>query len=114
MLQTDFHQASITINMIDDVPKLGYYFLMGFPFIYFCVKKASFWEAPVECQIEFLPVFQKNPLGNVLNMLQTAFHRAAITRNMVDEVPKLGYYFRMGFPFIFFRCKKKQVFGRLL
>ena len=113
MLQTDFHQASITRNMIDDVPKLGYYFLMGFQFIYFCVKKASFWEAPVESQIEFLQIFRKTPLGNVFKMLQTAFNRATISRNMVDDVPKLGYYFLMGFPFIFFGAKK-QVFGRLL
>ena len=45
----------------------------------------------MEAQIEFLQFFRKTPVGNVLKMLQTDFHRGPTTRNMVDDVPKLGH-----------------------
>ena len=86
MLLSDFHWDPTTITVFDDVPKLDPYLPTGFPFI-FQRKIASFWEAAVEPQIDFSQIFRKTPLGNVLKMLQTNFHWAPTTGNMLGDVP---------------------------
>ena len=101
ILHINFHRASVTRNIVDDAPKLGSLFSYGVSIHFFGVKNAIFWEATVEAQIDFLEIFRKTPLGNVLKMLHINFHRASVTRNIVDDVPTLGNYFHMGFPFNF-------------
>ena len=65
----------------------------------------------MEAQIEFLQIFRKNSLGNVLKILHINFHRASVTRNLVDDAPILGHYFLMGFQSFFRRKKCKYLRG---